>query len=55
VDNIKIDLRRNRDQWRTLMNTVMNSRVLQNVEQFFSNYITGGFSRRGQLHRIIVK
>jgi hypothetical protein len=61
VDNIKIDLReigwdgmdwmdlaQDRDQWRVLVNKVMNLRVLQNVGKFLSSCIIRGFSRRAQ-------
>jgi hypothetical protein len=40
-----IDLAQHRDQWRALVNTVMNLRVLYNVGKFLSD-----FSRRAQLH-----
>jgi hypothetical protein len=59
VDNIKIefreigwggmdwiDLAQDSDQWRDLVNTVMNLRV------FLSSYTTGGFSRKAQLHGV---
>jgi hypothetical protein len=42
-----IDLAQERDQWRALVNTVMNLLVPQNVGKFLSS---GGFSRRAQLH-----
>jgi hypothetical protein len=41
-----IDLVQDRDQWRVLMNTVINLRVSQNVGKFFSS-ATGGFSKKG--------
>jgi hypothetical protein len=63
VDNIKIDLReigwdgmdwidlaQERDQWRTLVNTVMNIQVPYNAGKFSSSCAIGGFSRRAQLH-----
>jgi hypothetical protein len=65
VDNIKmelreiewgvmdwIDLAQYRDQWRALVNTVMNLQVPQNVDKFLSSCITGVFSRRAQLHGV---
>jgi hypothetical protein len=63
-DNIKLDLRetgwdgtywidlaQDRDQWRALMNMVMNLEV-SHVEKFSSRSAIGGFSRRAQLHGI---
>jgi hypothetical protein len=63
VDNIQMDLReigwdgmdsidlaQNRDQWRALMNMVMNIWVPQNAEKFLSSCTIDSFSRRARLH-----
>jgi hypothetical protein len=51
VDNIKTDLRVNGwDQWRALLNILLNFRVPKNAGNFLSSCTTGGFSRRAQLH-----
>jgi hypothetical protein len=44
--------RQNGDQWRALVNTVMNLRVPQTVGKFLSSCTTDGFSRRDQLHEV---
>jgi hypothetical protein len=63
VDNIKMDLRetgwdaiswidlaRDRDQWRAVVNTVMNLPVPYNAGNFLRSCIIGSFSRRAELH-----
>jgi hypothetical protein len=44
-----IDLAQYRDQWRALVNTVMNLRIPQNSEKFLNSCSIGGFSRTTQL------
>jgi hypothetical protein len=63
VENIKLDLRdigwdgmnwidlaQDRDQRRSLVNTVMNLRVPKYVEKFSSSCRIGCISRRSQIH-----
>jgi hypothetical protein len=45
-----IHLAQDSDQWRALVNTVMNLRVPQNAGKFLSSCKIGGFSRRAQPH-----
>jgi hypothetical protein len=47
-----IDLALDSDQWRALVNKVINLRVPQTVEKFLSSCTAVGFSRRAQLHGV---
>jgi hypothetical protein len=59
VENIKIALGEigwdgvDWDQWRALVNMVINLRVPQNAGKFLNSCTTGGFSRRAQLREVI--
>jgi hypothetical protein len=44
-----IDLAEDTNQWRALVNTVMNLRVPQHVGTFLNSCTTSGFSRKARL------
>jgi hypothetical protein len=46
-----INLALDRNQWRALVNTVMNLRVPYNSGNFLSGCTTGSFPRRAQLRK----
>jgi hypothetical protein len=47
-----IDLAQDRNYWKGLVNTVMNTRGLSNAGKFLSDCTIGGFSRRAQLRDV---
>jgi hypothetical protein len=49
-----INLAQDKDQWKALVNTVMNLRIPKNAGKLLSSCTTGGFSRRTQLHEGVI-
>jgi hypothetical protein len=49
---LDFDLDQDRDQWKALVNTVMDLRVPYNVVKFLSGSPTGGFCTRTKLHGV---
>jgi hypothetical protein len=47
-----IDVIQDRDQWKALVDSVMNLRVSESVWKFLSSCTTGSFSRRAHLHEV---
>jgi hypothetical protein len=47
-----IDLAEDTEQWKALVNMVMNLAVPYNSGKFLNSCTTGGFSRRAQLHEV---
>jgi hypothetical protein len=48
----RIGLAQDRNKWRTLVNAVMNLRVLYDAGKLWKGYTTGAFSSSTQLHRV---
>jgi hypothetical protein len=50
-----IDIAQDRDQWRALVNTVLNLRVLYNAGEFLRGCTIDSSSRRAQLRKQVMK
>jgi hypothetical protein len=47
-----IDLDQDKDQWRALLNMIINLRVSYNTGVFLNSCANGGFAGRAQLHDV---
>jgi hypothetical protein len=47
---LRIDVAQDRNQWKALVNILMNLRVPVNVANLLSSCTIGSFSRKAQLH-----
>jgi hypothetical protein len=50
----RVDLAQDKDQWRALLNTVMNLRDPYNAGKLLSNCTISGFSRRAKSSTMLV-
>jgi hypothetical protein len=47
-----VELAQDSDEWKARVNTAMHIRVPYNIGNLFRSSVTGGFSRRFQLHGV---
>jgi hypothetical protein len=47
-----IELAQDKEQWKALVNMVINLRVANNVVKFLNGFTIGGFTRKAQFHDV---